>query len=125
MEEEKKEVKHNELEASKAEKVTNILAEVEKVFGVDGESKVAAVMESHIVNKPRDKQLKGTKSWSTNCLIRLYYSHSKLKESKKMPDFIKEIKQSQEMQATTNDVSMRIENSGYLTFVDMDKDTAF
>ena len=39
-----------------------------------------------------------------------------------MPEFIKEIKSSEEVKAATNDNNARIEDSGYLTFIDMEKD---
>ena len=39
-----------------------------------------------------------------------------------MPDYIKEIKGSEEVKTAINDVNVRVEDSGYLTFVDMDKD---
>ena len=42
-----------------------VLKEVKKILGDGQASGIDAVVESQLVGKPRDKGLKGTKSWST------------------------------------------------------------
>ena len=119
--EETAEVKKNSLEDSKAEQVLSILTAVEKIFKVqEVDSKAATVIESQLVSKPRDKKLKETKSWCTNGLIRLYHSHQSIKEAKKMPEFIKSLKENTDLKKALSEA--RIEDSGYITFIDMTAD---
>ena len=99
-----------------------VLKEVEKILGDGQASVIDAVVESQLVGKPRDKELKGTKSWSTNCLIRLYHSRSSLKKETKLPDFLVLLKQSEDVTKALALVNARIEDSGYLTFIDMEKE---
>ena len=40
----------------------------------------------------------------------------------RMPDFIKKLQESEELKAVIIDLNVRIENSGYVTFVDMEQD---
>ena len=90
--------KKNVLEDSKAEKVLAILKVVEQILEVqEADSKVKDVIESQIVSKPRDKALKGTNSWCSNALIRLYHSHKSIKEGQKMPEFIGLLKENKEI----------------------------
>ena len=65
------------------DKVAAFLTCVEDAFGLaSDDSKVAAILETLIVSKPRSKELRATKSWSTNCLIRLFHSHASLRDGK-------------------------------------------
>jgi hypothetical protein len=84
-----------------------------------------------LISKSRDKQLSLTKSWSSNLLIKLTFG---LKDV--LPDSMKTIKdvvslikgKNYELMNLTkvlNDVEeIRIEDSGYITFVNMEKEEA-
>ena len=112
--------------------VAGFLTAVEGAFSIsEDDSQTASVLESLIVSPARDKALKQTKSWSTNCLIRLYHSHSSLKQDKgvtTLPMFIKQVRESQlvqnwmqEASTAAPEISWRIEDSGYLTHINMKK----
>lgn len=75
--------------------VASFLNIVEEVHSLTDKSEIAAILESLIVSKPRDKKLKNTKSWSTNCLIRLYHCHESLKTASNQPQFVTGIKQAE------------------------------
>ena len=80
VDQEEKKQKNNSIDQAKLDAVVLVLKEVEKILGDGQASGIGAVVESQLVGKPRDKELKGTKSWSTNCLIRLYHSSNSLKK---------------------------------------------
>ena len=71
---------------------------VEEAFGLSEASQIATVLESIIVGLAQSKQLRKTKSWSTNCLIRLYHSHGQLKAAKKFPEFVADVKENEAVQ---------------------------
>jgi hypothetical protein len=79
---------------------------------------VDSIAEGSLFSKSRDKSLKDTKSFSTNFLIKLFY---KLKELK--------LTQLDNLKLFTDSVkplikveSVKIEDSGYLTFINVEKD---
>ncbi len=73
--------------------VSSFLSCVEASFNIeDSASQIASILETLITGEPRDKKLKKTQSWSSNCLIRLYHSHASLKEGLNMPEFVAQVK---------------------------------
>ena len=74
-----------------------------------------------LFSKSRDKLLRETKSFSTNFLIKLYYKLKELKmtEHENLKAFIESIKP-QVLEKGAG--SIIIEESGYLTFVNTEKD---
>ena len=105
------------------DQVAGFLNCVEEALGVSNESQISAILESLLVSPARDKALKQTKSWSSNCLIRLFHCHASFKASgKKLPELISEIKSLEPVQTwlgQENNSGWRIEASGYVTCVDM------
>jgi len=83
-----------------------------------------------IISKSRDKALSVTKTWSSNVLIKVAFA---LRE--KLPDGRKNLKEIVEYLRAKNyklmnitkqleDVEeIRVEDSGYITFVNLEKDT--
>ena len=76
------------IDQSKRDAIVSILKQVELNFDEVQSSIIDGVVESQLVGKPRDKALKGTKSWSTNCLIRFYHSSDQLKSKVKFPEYL-------------------------------------
>ena len=120
------------LSEQQMDQVAGFLTAVEEAFSIsEDDSQTASVLESLIVSPARDKALKQTKSWSTNCLIRLYHSHSSLKQEKGVTTlqmFVQQVRESelvqkwmQEAGNAAPETSWRIEDSGYLTHVNMEK----
>ena len=112
-----------QLTEEQMEVVASFLNCVEDSFEKGGDqSQIATILESLIVGPARDKQLKNTKSWATNCLIRLYHSHQSLKEELKQPEFVQQVKAKESVQKWLQEYGAekwRVEDSGYLTCVDM------
>ncbi len=81
-------------------------------------------MEKVIINKPREKELQLTMSWSTNILIRMFYRMQELTKdkSKKIKDFIGIIKGNANISINNENPLIKLEESGYFTFIDMNKD---
>ena len=79
------------------------------------------IVSGSLFSKSRNKLLKETKSFSTNFLIKLYY---KLKELKKTEhENLKAFTESIKPQVLEKGASsIIIEESGYLTFVNTEKD---
>ena len=117
----KKEKEAFTLSEEQTETIAQIIACVEAEFDLSDESQLSTVLENVILSDARDKELKNTKSWSTNCLIKLYHCHPKLKESKTFPDFIATVTASEPVQKSLAESHCRIEKSGYLTRVDTTK----
>jgi len=89
--------------------------------------------QSSIIGAARAKHLAGTKSWSCNCLLRIFFVLGPKAQMGKLPDFVQAFKQSSnEVKAqlaasvlgTDDSQRVVIEDSGYLTFIDMTKDDA-
>jgi hypothetical protein len=55
-------------------------------FDVGEEELIIEIARNSIINRPKTKELKDTKSWSTNALIKLFF---KLKEAKKVEGDLK------------------------------------
>jgi len=71
------------------EKVAGFLSCIEEAFSVgDDKSQLASTLETLIVGPTREKALKNTQSWATNCLIRLYHAQSTINEEVKLPEFV-------------------------------------
>ena len=84
------------------------------------------IVEGSIINQPKQKDLKGTKSWSCNTLIKLFFKVKETMKVKKLPFeniklLVEAIKSSDQISVNKKDSQIHIEDSGYLTFVDMEK----
>jgi hypothetical protein len=91
------------------------------VFNEDEKKKL---MEKVIINKPKEKELQNTMSWSTNILIRMFYILQELTKdkSKTIKSFIELIKSNTNISLNKESSAIKLEESGYLTFIDMNKD---
>lgn len=67
-----------------------------------------------IIGLPRNPELKATKSYSCNLLIRAYHSNQELKKTP-FKNFV------EEMQAKPWPLHVKIESSGYITIIDMEQ----
>lgn len=67
--------------------------------------------EGSIINQPREKDLKGTKSWACNTILKAYHASSK---ENPLSDLIAKVK-------PLLPENFRLADSGYLTFVDLQK----
>lgn len=81
-------------------------------------------MEKVIINKPKEKELQGTLSWSTNILIRMFYRVQELTKdkSRNVKSFIDEIKGNANLSMNKEYSVIKVEDTGYLTFIDLNKD---
>jgi hypothetical protein len=79
---------------------------------------VDSIAEGSLFSKSRDKSLKDTKSFSTNFLIKLFYKLKELKLTQldNLKLFADSIKPLIKLE------SAKIEDSGYLTFINTEKD---
>lgn len=88
---------------------------------------VKSIIEQSIINKPREKELKDTKSWSANTLIKLFFKVKEVKKEsmqlKNPKEFVEVLKKCDKLVFNQKDAKVKLEDSGYLTFIDMDKDT--
>ena len=108
------------------EKMANFIECIERAFNViEDNSQMASILETMSVGPTRDKSLKNTQSWATNCLIRIYHAHSSIKEAVKQPEFIQKVKIDVGTNWTQNNggdgIEWRIEDSGYLSCIDLSK----
>ena len=71
------------------EKIMHFLGLVEEQLELGGNSQIAHILETLKVGPCRDRKLQGTLSWSSNCLLRLFYCHQ-LKS--KLPEFVSVVK---------------------------------
>ena len=105
------------------DQVAGFLNCIEEALGLSNESQIASILENLNIGPARGKELQNTKSWSTNCLIRLFHSHASLKASgKKQPEFVAEVQGHEAVQAWLSqecNTGWRIEPSGFITCVDM------
>ncbi|CDW88491.1 arginyl-trna--protein transferase 1 [Stylonychia lemnae] len=102
----------------------------QEVFEGISEQQYQELVKFSIINKSKDKQLKDTLSWSTNTLIKLFFQ-IKADKKDKMPhnlksikDFVNELRLINQLVFNQENSSVKIEDSGYLTFVNLEKDTA-
>ena len=86
---------------------------------------IKEIVKSSIITKPKDKKLKETKSWSTNLLIRIFYKIKEaLKQERKewnIKEFIEGLKKEEQLFLNQN---LKLEDSGYLTFLSSEKDSS-
>ena len=93
------------------------------------EDKLCELVDTAIISKSKDKVLASTQTWCANLLIKVFFH---LKASSLLPEGLPNLKamvellktKHQELKKLAQDgEEVRIEDSGYLTFVNLAKDT--
>ena len=92
------------------------------------EEKLSELVDTAIISKSKDKALASTQTWCANLLIKLFFL---LKASSLLPEGLPNVKAMVELIKTKHQElknlaqvgeEVRIEDSGYLTFVNLAKD---
>ena len=96
----------------------NLPADIKLKETFVGESKL---LNGLIIADAKDKQLKNTLSWSINLPIRVYFQVKSLDgfdKIKSPKDFVQHLR---DQKVFENDENIKLEDSGYITVIDMTK----
>ena len=118
-------------EAAQRKELKRVLGGVLSLLQVQegiSEEKLSELVDTAIISKSKDKALASTQTWCANLLIKLFFL---LKASSLLPEGLPNVKAMVELIKTKHQElknvaqvgeEVRIEDSGYLTFVNLAKD---
>ena len=108
--------------------VDELRAKMGDIMSAIDESVLSQLIMASIINKPRDKQLKDTQSFSTNTFIKIYYLLKELNNDsfaegyKNVKEFVNYLRENKDLLVNNPNSQIKLEDSGYLTFINMEKD---